>query len=47
MEKGIMEVQTLPFYTIRKTRPPILLGRLFNCDRIGWFKMPIEKECDV
>jgi hypothetical protein len=29
MEKGMMEVQDLPFYTIRKTRPPSLLGNLF------------------
>jgi hypothetical protein len=29
MEKGNMEVQALPFYTIRKTRPPRLLGTLF------------------
>jgi hypothetical protein len=29
MEKGKMEVQALPFYAIRKTRPPILLGSLF------------------
>jgi hypothetical protein len=29
MEKGNMEVQALPFYTIRKTRPPRLLGSLF------------------
>jgi hypothetical protein len=29
MEKGKMEVQALPFYAIRKTRPPSLLGSLF------------------
>jgi hypothetical protein len=34
MEKGIMEVQTLPFYTIRKTRPLSLLGSFYLV--IGW-----------
>ena len=29
MEKGRVEVQALPFYTIGKTRPPSLLGGLF------------------
>jgi hypothetical protein len=30
MEKGMVEVQALPFYTIRKTRPPSSLGNLFR-----------------
>jgi hypothetical protein len=29
MEKGKMKVQALPFYAVRKTRPPRLLGSLF------------------
>jgi hypothetical protein len=34
MEKGKMEVQTLPFYIIRITRPPSLLGSVYIV--IGW-----------
>jgi hypothetical protein len=38
MEKGKMEVQALPFYTIRTTIPPRSLGRLFIVIGLVWFR---------
>jgi hypothetical protein len=37
--RGKWRCKTLPFYTIRKTRPPRLLGRLFIVIGFGLFKM--------
>ncbi|PLW26514.1 hypothetical protein PCANC_23577 [Puccinia coronata f. sp. avenae] len=37
-EKGNKEVQALPFYAIRTTRPPRLLGRLFIVIGLIWFR---------
>jgi hypothetical protein len=34
MEKGIMEVQALPFYTIKKNKTTKLAWKLLSSDRV-------------
>ena len=33
MEKGMMELQALPFYSIRQTRPPRMTWQFIYCDK--------------
>ena len=33
MEKGMVELQALPFYSIRQTRPPRMTWQFIYCDK--------------
>jgi hypothetical protein len=42
--RGKWRCKTLPFYTIRKTRPPSLLGKLFMVTGLVGFKTPADDD---
>ena len=47
MENGMMELQALPSYIIRKTRPPRQLGSLFIVIRMVQDESGLDKKRDL
>ena len=46
MEKGVMEVQALPFYTMKKNKITKIAWQFTYFDRLDWFKITADRyEC--